>query len=337
MASFKSNPIFFTSLLLIGAVTAGEAWLIYSQRAEAKRVATEIQRKEQTLQNFAVANPFPSRENSDAVDADRQRAEQTLAAIRKELQSTGELAQKLAAVNAPQTSTDAFFDLAKFVERLRDVALNAKVGVPANTRFGFATYASTGPSRELIGQVFRQRQYVEYLVETLVKANPREIRAVERARPLLVQASVNNTQGLVPAPASAAPGEVASDFFVIDPQTSATVPGFVDTEAFRLSFTGTTDVLRTFLNELALFKLPIVVRSVEVEPLDKTALSAASRPAPAPPANTLATLFGQDAALAPATPVEEVKPLVEQIDSIFVVTVEVIKFVDKSGLAVTTP
>jgi hypothetical protein len=74
MASFKSHPFFYTSLLLIGAVTAGEAWLVFSQRSQAAKLAADIETKQQELDGFARKNPFPSKDNVAAVEADRAQA-----------------------------------------------------------------------------------------------------------------------------------------------------------------------------------------------------------------------------------------------------------------------
>jgi hypothetical protein len=336
MASFKNNPAFFTSLLFIGAVTAAQAWLIYSQRAETKRLIADVDQRRVTLENFGSSNPFPSRNNASAVEKDRLQAEKTLAHIRQELRAASELAEKLAAAKVPATPTDAFFDLASFVEQLRESSAKAGVIVPVDTRFGFGTYASTGPVRDLIEPVFRQRQYVEYLMGALLEATPREIRAVERTRPLTPEqkAALLASPGESLPSAAGSGAEVSGDYFVIDPRTSAKLEGFVDAEAFRLTFTGTTDVLRSFLNELALFKLPVVVRSVEVEPKDKGASpSTAARPAQAPASPF--SFFGQEPAS--AAPVDEIKPLIDQNDSVFVVTVEFIKLVEKSEPTVNTP
>ena len=334
MASFKNNPAFFTSLLFIGAVTAGEAWLIYSQRAETNRLIGEVQQKRDVLQRFSTSNPFPSKENSTAIEADRVRAQETLAGIRKALQASSELVERYASAKVPATSTDAFFDLASFVERMRESATKADVVIPQGSWFGFSTYSSTGPTQELIEQVFRQRQYVEYLVGALLESKPREIRAVERSRPLTAaqREALKNAAaggGAIPDSSPGTSGDAAADFFVIDSRSSAKNEGFVDTLPFRLTFTGTTEVLRTFLNELALFKLPVVVRSVEVSPLDKS-LTGPHVEAAAPKPSSLFGVFGQDSSSG-AAPVSEVKPLVEQIDSVFVVTVEFIKLVDKTA------
>lgn len=336
MASFKNNPAFFTSLLCIGAVTLGQGWLIYSQRAEAERLTKEVAQKQQLLQNFSFSNPFPSKENAASVEKDKLQAEKTLAEVRKVLQATSELAEKLANAKKPAASTDAFFDLASFVERMRANYAQAGITVPAESWFGFATYSSTGPVKDLIDPVFKQRQHVEYLLDSLLIAKPREIRAVERTRPLTEaqKAELQASAGSPATPVAGSSGDKAEDFFTIDPRTSAKLDGFVSTDPFRITFTGTTDVLRAFLNELALFKLPVVVRSVEVESIDKSGSTPSARP-PTPAPSSPFGLFGQDTTA--TAPVEVVKPIIEQIDSVFVVTVEFIQLVDKSGPAANTP
>jgi hypothetical protein len=160
---------------------------------------------------------------------------------------------------------------------------------------------------------------------------------VERTRPLTEaqKAEIQAAGGAPVANPTGTSGDKGEDFFTIDPRTSAKLEGFVNTEPFRITFTGTTDVLRAFLNELALFKLPVVVRSVEVESIDKSGATPTSRPAVAPAPSSPFGLFGQDATA--AAPVEVVKPLIEQIDSVFVVTVEFIQLVDKNAPAANTP
>ncbi|MEO5957916.1 MAG: hypothetical protein ABIZ49_01735, partial [Opitutaceae bacterium] len=101
-------------------------------------------------------------------------------------------------------------------------------------------------------------------------------------------------------PATEAPvvaGE-GPDFFAIDPRVSVRAPGFLDSTAFRLAFVGQTASLRAFLNRLASFELPVLVREVEVEPAtaDEATASAtpaeesAAEPAGPPPASVVLTL-----------------------------------------------
>lgn len=330
MASFKSHPFFFTSLLLIGAVTAGEAWLVFSQRSQADKLSKDIEQKQQQLEAFANQRPFPSKENLAAVEKDRAQAEKTRDEIRQILRASSEIATRLASATVPASSTDAYFDIANYVERIREAASAAKVALPAENRLGFSLYASTGPERDLIAPVFQQRQYADYLLGVLIAAKPAQILSLQRERPL----TPAQKQQVAEALASGQPSPIQSsqdggDYFVIDPRTSARVAGFVETSPFRLSFTGTTASLRYVLNELARFELPVVVRSVEVEPLNKTDGGSKPSYSPAPVSNNPFAAFGGDAAPGVST-TETEKPLVEQTDSRFVVTVEFISLVDKA-------
>jgi hypothetical protein len=332
MASFKSHPFFYTSLLLIGAVAAGQAWLVFSQRSQAAKLATDIEAKQQELDAFARQNPFPSKDNVAAVESDRAQAEKTRGEIREVLRSSSETASQLAAAQVPASTTDAYFDIASYVERVRGAAQQAGIQLAADGQLGFSLYASTGPERELIAAVFKQRQYADYLMGVLIAARPRSIVSLQRERPLTPE----QKQQVADALASGQPSPLGSasdggDYFVIDPRTSARVPGFVDTTPFRFSFTGTTLALRSVLNELARFELPVVVRSVEVAPLNKGDAPPVRQTAS--PSNPFSAFGGNNSATSAA---EAVKPLVEQTDSSFVVTVEFISLVDKNAPAETT-
>jgi hypothetical protein len=334
MASFKSHPFFYTSLLLIGAVTAGEAWLLFSQGSEVARLEREIAQADQKLRDFAMRNPFPSRENVALVEADRIQAEKTRSEIRQILRSIGPVAATVAAAQVPGSPTDAYFDIANYVEGVREAAAAKNIALPVEDRLGFSQYASTGPERDLIPLVFRQRLYAEYLLKVLVEAQPAQILSLQRERPLTAVDKARIEEALAsgqPSPFESNRGAENPDYFVIDPRVSARVPGFVETEPFRFSFTGTTGSLRAVLNKLALFELPVVVRSVEVQPI--SANEGGSRSPVviqrAAPANPFA-VFGEESGGEAATPQETVKPLVDQTDSRFTVTVEFVSLVDKS-------
>ena len=330
MASFKSHPIFYTSLILAGALTVGQAWLLFSQRSATQKVSAEIEQKKQALNSFTYQTPFPSRENLALIEAERAAAEKTLTEIRSLLQASGEVADSIAKAVPPTSSTDAYFDIANYVERMRAQAREAKVLFSSENRFGFATYSTTGPERGLIASVFNQRQYAEYLIGVLLgsKNPPKEFVSLQRERPLTDAQRKQVADALAtgqPVPTfteSSGGRDSGGDFFTIDPRTSARVDGSVDTVPFRLTFVGNTAVLRDFLNELALFKIPAVVRSVEVESL------AARTSAPSPQTNNPFAAFGATTSVNPA---EAVKPLVEQVDSRFIVTLEIVSLVDKAA------
>ncbi len=336
MPSFKSHPVFYTSLLVMGAVSAGAAWLNISQRGEITRLRDAIAQQESELSGYTARSPFPSRENLAAVESDRQKVESIRDEIRRSLSARSELAERLAAAEVPSSPTDAYFDIANFIERARETAASAGVVIGPDNRLGFAAYASTGPERDIIPLVFKQRQQADYLLGLLVAARPREIISVQRERLLTADQRRQVDEALaagMSAPAFSGSGATDSaDYFEINPMVTAAKQGFIETSAFRLTFDGTSASLRLLLNALARFELPVVVRSVEVESLTRS--DASSGPVRRePPAGGPFGMFGGPGGGPDEARIEPVKPLVEQTDSRFVVTVEFVSLVDNSAEA----
>ncbi len=330
MASFKSNPVYCSVLALLGLAVIAAGWGIYNRHAFADRSAAQLIKKHNELLALQAVSPVPSEASKAAVEADLARTQVALATMREELKGRGPVAEGLRKAVVPSGPTEVFFNLETFVEKTRQKAQAAGVKVKPDERFGFYTYDRTGPERELIPQVFRQRQVAEYLMDALVDSRPNELVSLQRERP-----QKSGEQDAV-ASGRARPTEAGStqgntDFFEIDPRISARVPGFVGATAFRLTFISETASLRTLLNKLATFELPLVVRGVEVEAATQATGNAASAAQP----NSLNSIFG-------TTPTPEVsadqsapKPLVEKVLSKFTVTVELIDLVEAPATEAT--
>ncbi|MDF3056054.1 MAG: hypothetical protein K0R17_269 [Rariglobus sp.] len=329
MASFKSNPVYYSLLGILGLVVAAAGWGIYNRHAAAETSARQLAQKRSELNALQAVSPAPTQESKATVEADLRRTEAALATMHEELRGRGAVAENLRKTPVPTEPTDVFFNLETFVEKMRQRAQASNVKVKADERFGFYTYATSGPERDLIPQVFRQRQISEYLINAVIDARPSELLSLHRERPL-TKTELDAIAAGQPLPASSRPAaQGVTDFFEIDPRISARVPGFVSATAFRLTFVSETGSLRALLNKLAEFELPLVVRSVEVEPVTKSTTAAA-----APPANTLSAIFGT---AAPAAPVEPAKPtpMVEKTLSKFTVTVELIDLVEAPATEAT--
>ncbi|CAM3109232.1 Amuc_1100 family pilus-like protein [Rariglobus hedericola] len=332
MASFKSNPIYCSVLGVLGLAVLAAGWGIYDRHAASEKSAALLVQKRNELNSLQAVNPAPSEVSKAAVEADLLRTEAALVKMRAELKGSGPFAEALRNTPAPSEPTDVFFNLETFVEKTRQKAEAAKVKIKADERFGFYTYDRTGPDRDLIPQVFKQRQVIEYLVDALIEATPSELLAVNRERPLTKAALAAIAAGQ-PAPQSSASAansnSTNNDFFDIDPRISARVPGFVGASAFRLTFVSETESLRVLLNKLASFELPLVVRSVEVEPMPKSQSSAAPVQS-----NSLSSIFGNAPSSTPAA-APEPKPLVEKVLSKFTVTVELIDLIEAPATEAT--
>jgi hypothetical protein len=139
---------------------------------------------------------------------------------------------------------------------------------PEAARFGFAAFANEGPVLDHIEPVFRQRQIAQYLIESLIEATA-ALDPFGQTRTHTRQGRTRSacrrdcrTTSLLPKSRTTRGGLLLR---WTQPPVSARVPGFIDTIAFRFVFTGQTAALRTFLNQLASFELPVLVREVEVD------------------------------------------------------------------------
>ena len=342
MARFKTYPVFYSLIAALGLAAIGSCWCIYERSQAAQKSAKALAKKRAELSALVTSVPAPSLDNQNAIKADLVRSEAALGQMRAELKGSGPAAESLLKARAAYSSTASlkvtersavlreaklpfepthlFFNIATFVEKMREASQTAAIKIKADERFGFTTYANAGPERDLIPVVYRQRQVAEYLMGALIEAKPTELVALQRELPL-AKADQAAAKSATPGTRGAAP--VANpDLFEIDPRITARVPGFVDASAFRLSFIGETTALRSLLNKLATFELPLVVRSVEVDPISKPLVTEKVAPA-----NTLSSIFGTTAAAATAEPVKP-KPLVEKVLSKFTVTVELIDLVE---------
>ncbi len=275
------SPVLVGALTLCAALAVGELYVIYERGSASRDGEAKLLQRQSELMAMATIMPPPTRDVAVAIEEDLARAHATLATMQAELQGRGPAAERWRTARIPTARTDAYFDLASYVERLRERARQNEVAIrPEAARFGFAAHANEGPELERIGAVFRQRLLAQYLMEALLDARPRAILAVKREpafTPLEREAREATLAEAEAAAVIAAGGDLLDtnspqlelpegpDYFAIDPRASARRAGFVDTIAFKFVFTGQTAALRTFLNRLALFELPILVREVEVE------------------------------------------------------------------------
>lgn len=280
MSWLKRNPVLGAVLVLAVLALAAEAWYLQRAREQAAQALAGLEQKQQERDWLARQSPALSEANEQAIAQDLVHAARTLAGLRSALQPRE---GRLPAPAVPAKPIDAFFDLAAFVEKTRALAARAQVMIKPEERFGFATHSNEGPAEELVPAVFRQRWAAQHLVEALLEARPRVLVGVQRERPLTVGQRAQRNQPGQPGTAAANPAAGATaDFFDFDGANSLRVPGRVESEAFRLEFTGQTQALRAFLNSLAALPRPVIVRRVEVEPLTTESAAAAAPAAGAP-------------------------------------------------------
>jgi hypothetical protein len=162
---------------------------------------------------------------------------------------------------------EAYFEIATFIEKMRTRAAAAKVTLKPDEYFGFTRHAREGPAAELVPVVLRQRSKLEGLLQALLESRPLALLRVQRQQPMAA-APDHHTVPIRPNQAKTE-WAGAGDYFDYPDTLALALPADWRSQAFRLEFTGQTQVLRSFLNKLAAGGHPVFVRSVEVAPLDE--------------------------------------------------------------------
>ncbi len=265
-AALKRHPLFALVLVASAAAIMVEGWLLWRATDDVRRARITLTQRQQELDWLAAQSPALSEGNTVALADDVAAAEKNIAALRTALagRQRGREAEE-----APTRPIDAYFALASTVDKLRALAARQQVVVRPDEQFGFASHANEGPEPDTLARVHLQRLLIEHLVTTLLEARPRALLGVQRERPVpdaQRQVRLAPEGAAAGAESPARTGGVPADFFAPEDQLRLRRTGLIDTEAFRLEFTGQTQTLRAFLNELASFQRPLIVRSVEVEP-----------------------------------------------------------------------
>ncbi|ACB76131.1 Amuc_1100 family pilus-like protein [Opitutus terrae] len=203
----------------------------------AHRARVVLRETEQVWRTLAASRPEPTAAAAAELDADLADATNALLELRSATARNRSALTELDQAELPASAAEAFFDLARFGERMRGVARDHQVELAPEERFGFAAYAHAGPAEPAIAGVFRQRQLIERLLAIVFAAEPRELVLLERPR---------------------VAGEPTAEAHVGQRATDALF--------FRVGFTGETAALCSVLNALATSELPWIVRTIEVEP-----------------------------------------------------------------------
>ncbi|MDB6168782.1 MAG: hypothetical protein JWM88_1646 [Verrucomicrobia bacterium] len=252
------------SLLSIALVAVGIVWgievavlLWVKSRAQAEsgrfeRVNREI--------NATLAEESGSSPQSAVPMTERQRRAMELLDDLETRLGCDDAAEWWSTRKKPQPS-DAFFDVAGFVERMRELASRRRIKIKAGECFGFAAYVRDASDETRLGAVVRDRLVLDRILGVLMNAGPDELLSVQRGAPR--------------KKASSLPAD-AKDTFEIDPRLSVRTTSAVEAASYRISFTGRTDVLRSLLNGLAELEFPLLVRSVEAARIDAAAVHAPS-------------------------------------------------------------
>lgn len=313
MSFLKKNPIFCIIAALGLAAFAAGLYLAINASGEAKQAERSSNNAQAQLRTLLNEAPALTEENLDA-------ANRNLAALQSRFERIRQDLERGASLDVSDDGVSVSAGIQQYIAKFQDAVENhvdeagqsAPIETPDDFAFGFEQYlgeADVPEDLERVSRLDKQRQILSYLMRQLIEANPQSIDAVER--------EIMDSE------------EESGKAFSIDPRISAQVPGAIDTIAFRLTFTGYTESLRDFLNHLADFDLPIVVRRVEVERPSGTETRVAS-PRRNDPNDLFGDIFAGDETAGQAgneEASEGQEPVIEENFSEFTVILEFIELI----------
>lgn len=251
MIWLKKNLRFTFAMVVLAAVLVVEAVMILGQRAEAREAEDAFRSKVDEYSRLAGGEVLPHRRNVENSAAEIERQREELKLYHSSMQGQAGLAEAFA--DHPTSRSDAFFDIASFVDDYRERAINAGLRAEdvEDSHFGFEAYSSVGPAEGRLASVYKQRLVVAYILDRLFEAEPKSLIEVRRPG----DGGENGNQG---------------GAFRLSPQFTAAIPDVADTSAYQVVFTGRASTLRSFLNQLTSFDMPLIVRNVQVDPAGQT-------------------------------------------------------------------
>jgi len=316
MNFFKKNLIFSLVIATCLLVFIAGSYLALTESGAISEARQAMTSAEARLKNLCFSDPAPSAVNVEASKENVAQLKAALNAIRDDLQRGDRL----------KTSSDGIGVMAgvqqfiseyqrKSSEQVDSTNEPVPISLPQDFAFGFKEYI--GEARPLVDPkrstvLDQQRLILSYLMDKLFEAKPASIVSVSRE--FLEQG----------------PSQKIGKSFQINNAISARVPGAIDTLAFELSFTGYTDSLRSFLNDLAKFDLPIVVRSIDIKrPTGSESTTLSTNKSNF---DSIFGVFGESDD--DETPKKEQKPVISENVSIFTVVLEFIEVVLPTDIAV---
>lgn len=341
MAFLKKYPLFISLMVIFLLVFAAGWYLVFVEAGKTKQAEAKVEASIRSLNSALSLSPAPTQQN---LEKSEQNLEELKAALKAQLDATAGINPGILSGQPPKDESTMLFQLQAYRNQLtqqaesivpvtQDREANPRPGVslPANFAWGFSRFIDQGrpPPERYIPQIFKQMEILRYIMEQLLETRPASIVAVQREAIVPTEKEAEGTASRRQQTSTA-----RSDEFTIGSET-ARVPGAVDTMAFRVVFTGYTVNLRKFLMNIEKFELPLVVRSVEVRPLQQQAAkSGATSSRSNRPANPFEALMGGSGSTPASTAAEAAgqEPIVSENESEFTVVIEYLDVkVDPSG------
>ncbi len=239
---------------MLGAVVAS-MWMVSKNQQRIDELVLEYERKSGMIDGYLKSVPSPTKANLEELEANYA-----------ELYSVFQKASSALNLNtydpdlffgqSPPTRTDAFFEIARYAQEMRNLSENNGIVFDSETRFGFEEYVNVGPEPDRIEVVHKQVKIMNILLRSLLDSGISEFVAIQR----------EPYEKSGPSPRFT---EYRSGPFLTDFQSCVPDAEVFESQGFRLVFKGQSISLRNFLNRIVNSTLPFSINTVEVELIDE--------------------------------------------------------------------
>ena len=260
MELFKKHILFFSgiSVCILALITG----LVYSVLAslDLSKASKSFNRTERNLKRMLVASPSPVNDNVIASDLNVLKLKEKLQLIRDELERGEEVKASVDGVRVAAGIQQYISKYTAFARSHETKYGPSPIEIPQDFAFGFDRFkleSKVPEDSKEIAMLDKQRDILDFLMGELYSSHPKAILAVKRQSAKQSDSDFDEYYG-------------DSSIFNIAQSVTSKVEGAIDTIPFEISFSGKTNTLRDFLNRLAEFNRPIVVRSINVSRPDES-------------------------------------------------------------------
>lgn len=252
-SNIKKNQLFIIFLMLLCILLGANFIFIILNVMRVVGMREQLASLKSQLQSLIVSSPSPIKKNVAVTTENLQKIHKLRSQWDKFF---GELQYS-------KTPIECYLNLQTEIESIKDRAKAANVLINPNCSFGFAKYlnAETFPDAQNVRDLDRQCQMISMLGAMLIESRPLEV--IEFARESLK-------------------GEAESEDTLLNKHSLAHrhIHNIFYSNLFKLSFTGTTQTLRLFINKIQNMQIPIFIRDIQVTQHSEGKTSLLSEDAP---------------------------------------------------------
>ena len=254
MEFLKKHPLFATSILICALGFLIGLVLTVLSSFDLSEANKNLQKTEKKFQKIMEGNPSYTSENVLSSDLNVLALSEKLESMRSELEKGEEAQASIDGVRVTAGIQQYISKFKRLAESNEGINGTSAIEIPDGFAFGFDRFSletKVPESPEEILLLDKQRDILDFLMTELFATNPKGIIEVKRESAKSIS---QEEDGYSSGPS----------IFKISSSVTSRVEGAINTIPFQISFSGKTNSLREYLNRLADFDRPIVVRSINV-------------------------------------------------------------------------